>query len=70
MPVELLREDLAQKVDLVIGRFSKLALGLNYLDLHEETHNLCCSAGQPLLQVPDDRIGIEAVRNSRIVARR
>lgn len=68
-PGELLREVIAQKVDLVIGSFPKLALGLAYLDLHEETHNLYCSADHPLFAVPDDQIGIETVRDHRIIAR-
>jgi LysR family transcriptional regulator, transcriptional activator for bauABCD operon len=68
-PGELLREVIAQKVDLVIGSFPKMALGLAYLDLHEETHNLYCSADHPLFQVADDQIGIETVRDHRIIAR-
>ena len=68
-PGELLREVIAQKVDLVIGSFPKMALGLTYLDLHEETHNLYCSVGHPLFTVPDDKIGIDTVRDHRIIAR-
>lgn len=68
-PGELLREVIAQKVDLVIGSFPRMALGLAYIDLHEETHNLYCAAGHPLFQVADAEVGIETVREHRIIAR-
>jgi DNA-binding transcriptional LysR family regulator len=68
-PGELLREVIAQKADLVIGSFPYLSLGLDYIDLHEETHNLYCGAGHPLFAVPDDQIGIDTVRQHRIIAR-
>lgn len=68
-PGELLREVIAQKVDLVIGSFPRMALGLAYIDLHEETHNLYCAAEHPLFQVADAEVGIETVREHRIIAR-
>ena len=68
-PGELLREVIAQKADLVLGSFPKLALGLAYIDLHEEVHNLYCGAGHPLFGAQDERIDIETVRQHRIIAR-
>lgn len=68
-PGELLREVIAQKADLVIGSFPRLSLGLDYIDLHEETHNLYCGARHPLFHEADDRIGIDTVRQHRIIAR-
>lgn len=68
-PGELLREVIAQKADLVIGSFPRLSLGLDYIDLHEETHNLYCGANHPLFEEAGERIGIETVRQHRIIAR-
>lgn len=68
-PGELLREVIAQKADLVIGSFPRVSLGLAYFDLHEEMHNLYCGRMHPLHDEADDRIGIDTVRQHRIIAR-
>lgn len=68
-PGELLRDLVARKLDVAIGSFPRMALGLAYLDLYEETHNFYCGAGHPLFAQPDERIGIDEVRTHRIIGR-
>ncbi len=68
-PGELLRDLVARKLDLAISSFPRMALGLAYLDLYEETHNLYCAAEHPLFSVPDERLDVDEVRTHRIVGR-
>jgi DNA-binding transcriptional LysR family regulator len=68
-PGELLRDVVAQKLDLVVGSFPRPALGLAYIDLYEETQNFYCGAGHPLFSVADPSIDIDRVRMHRIIAR-
>ena len=68
-PSELLSEVLARRVDMVVGSFPKMALGLDYIDLFDEQHNFYCAEGHPLFDVPDAAIDIETIRDHRIIAR-
>jgi DNA-binding transcriptional LysR family regulator len=68
-PGELLRDVVSRKLDLVVGSFPRMALGLAYIDLYEETQNFYCGAGHPLFSVPDENIGVEEARVHRIIAR-
>lgn len=68
-PSELLSEVLARRVDMVVGSFPRIALGLDYVDLYDETHHFYCSATHPLFTVPDERIEIDTIRAHRIIAR-
>jgi DNA-binding transcriptional LysR family regulator len=68
-PGELLRDVVAQKLDLVVGSFPRMALGLAYIDLYEETQNFYCGAGHPLFSLPDQSIDIDRVRTYRIIGR-
>ena len=68
-PGELLRDVVARKLDLAVGSFPRMALGLAYIDLYEEVQNFYCGAGHPLFSVPDEEIGIEEVRGHRIIGR-
>ncbi|PYB69908.1 LysR family transcriptional regulator [Rhizobium wuzhouense] len=68
-PGELLRDVVARKLDLAVGSFPRMALGLTYFDLYEETQNFYCGAGHPLFSTPDDQIGIDEVRTYRIIGR-
>lgn len=68
-PGELLRDVVARKLDLVVGSFPRMALGLAYIDLYEEIQNFYCGAGHPLFSIPDEEIGIEEVRTYRIIGR-
>lgn len=68
-PGELLRDVVARKLDLAIGSFPRMALGLSYIDLYDEQQNFYCGSGHPLFAVPDDEIGIDLVRTYRIIGR-
>ena len=68
-PGELLRDLVARKLDVAISSFPRMALGLAYIDLYEETHNFYCGAGHPLFSLPDESIGIDEVRTHRIIGR-
>lgn len=68
-PGELLRDLVARKLDVAISSFPRMALGLSYIDLYEETHNFYCGAGHPLFSLPDEEIGIDEVRTHRIIGR-
>ncbi|MFD1744842.1 LysR family transcriptional regulator [Rhizobium helianthi] len=68
-PGELLRDVVARKLDLAVGSFPRMALGLAYIDLYEETQNFYCGAGHPLFAMADDEIGIDQVRTHRIIGR-
>jgi DNA-binding transcriptional LysR family regulator len=68
-PNELLNELMARRVDLVVGSFPKIVLGLDYIDLYTEQQQFYCAEGHPLFEVPDKEIGIETVREHRIIAR-
>ena len=68
-PGELLRDVVARKLDLAVGSFPRMALGLAYIDLYEETQNFYCGAEHPLFSASDDDIGIDQVRTHRIIGR-
>lgn len=68
-PNELLAAVLARRVDMVVGSFPKVMLGLDYIDLYDETHHFYCSEDHPLFDVPEAEIHIDAIREHRIVAR-
>ncbi|MGI0526854.1 LysR family transcriptional regulator [Rhizobium giardinii] len=68
-PGELLRDAVSRKLDLVVGSFPRMALGLAYIDLYEETQNFYCGEGHPLFSVPDEKIGIDEARTHRIIGR-
>jgi LysR family transcriptional regulator, transcriptional activator for bauABCD operon len=68
-PGDLLRDAVSRKLDLVVGSFPRMALGLAYIDLYEEAQNFYCGAGHPLFSVPDENIGIEEARTHRIIGR-
>ncbi len=68
-PGELLRDLVARKLDLAISSFPRMALGLSYIDLYEESHNFYCGAEHPLFPLADESIGIDEVRTHRIIGR-
>jgi DNA-binding transcriptional LysR family regulator len=68
-PSDLLSEVLARRVDMVVGSFPRIALGLDYVDLYSETHHFYCCASHPLFAVPDAEIEIDTIRAHRIIAR-
>ncbi|HUG63034.1 MAG TPA: substrate-binding domain-containing protein, partial [Methylomirabilota bacterium] len=68
-PNELLRDIVAGQLHLAIASFPKLALGLSYVDLYDETQRFYCGAGHPLFDVPDAEIDVDAVRRHPIIGR-
>lgn len=68
-PGELLRDVVARKLDLAVGSFPRMALGLSYIDLYDEQQNFYCGSSHPLFSMPDDGIGIDLVRTYRIIGR-
>lgn len=68
-PNELLNNVLAHSVDMVVGSFPKVILGLDYIDLYSEQQNFYCSASHALFDVPDEEIGIDTIREHRIISR-
>lgn len=68
-PNELLRDVIAGELQAAIASFPKIALGLSYLDLYEETQRFYCGASHPLHAIPDREIDVEAVRRHPIIGR-
>ncbi|WP_246401251.1 LysR family transcriptional regulator [Rhizobium hidalgonense] len=68
-PGELLRDVVSRKLDLVVGSFPRMALGLAYIDLYDEVQNFYCGVGHPLFSMPDENIDIEEARTHRIIGR-
>jgi len=68
-PSELLRDVVGRQLQVAIGSFPRMALGLSYMDLYVEAQKFYCGAGHPLFGVDDGTITIELVRQHRIVAR-
>lgn len=68
-PSELLRDVVARQMQVAIGSFPRIALGLDYTDLYTEQQNLYCGREHPLFATEDATITIELVRQHRIVAR-
>lgn len=68
-PGELLRDTVSQKLDLAIGSFPRVSLGLAYIDLYDEMHHFYCGSGHPLFALEDSAVDIELVRSHRIIAR-
>lgn len=68
-PSELLRDVVARQMQVAIGSFPRIALGLVYTDLYTEQQNLYCGRDHPLFAAEDAAVTIELVRQHRIVAR-
>lgn len=68
-PNELLRDLVGGQIDLAIGSFPRVTLGLDYLDLFKERQLFYCGKGHPLFDVPDADIDIDVIRGHRIIAR-
>ncbi len=69
-PDALLRDVSAAALDVAVGSFPRVALGLEYRDLYEERQLFYCGAGHPLFAERDDAIDFEELRSRRIVGRR
>jgi DNA-binding transcriptional LysR family regulator len=49
-PNELLRDVMERKLDVAVGSFPKILLGLHYVQLYEERHYLYCGRGHGLFE--------------------
>ncbi len=68
-PNELLRDVAGGTIDLAIGSFPRITLGLTYLPLHVERHAFYCGRGHPLFTLPEAAIDLDVIRSHRIVSR-
>ncbi len=68
-PDELLRGVTEGSLDVAVGSFPRVALGLGYADLYRERHHFFAGRDHPLFTLPDAQIDFEAVRRHRLVAR-
>lgn len=68
-PNDLLRDVTGRQIQVAIGSFPRVALGLTYVDLYQETHRFYCGGSHSLFAIPDGEIDLEVVRQHRIVAR-
>lgn len=68
-PDELLRDVVSGQMDIAIGSFPKIALGLNYLDLYTERQEFYCGLGHPLFAADTAQTGLDEIQRHRIVRR-
>jgi len=68
-PNELLRDLVGGQIDIAIGSFPRVTLGLDYQDLFKERQLFYCSRSHPLFEVPDEEIDLDVIRGHRIIAR-
>jgi DNA-binding transcriptional LysR family regulator len=69
-PDALLRDVTAGALDVAVGSFPRVALGLEYLDLYAERQLFFCGRGHALFDAPDDAIDFEELRRHRLIGRR
>ncbi len=68
-PDELLRDISDTALDVAVGSFPRIALGLTYVDLYAEAHSFYAGARHPLFSVPEADIGHEDLRRHRLIGR-
>jgi DNA-binding transcriptional LysR family regulator len=68
-PNDLLRELIEGRLDVAIGSFPKLLLGLTYLPLYDERHCFYCGEGHPLFAAPEREITQAAIARYPMIAR-
>lgn len=68
-PGELLRDVVGRTLQVAIGSFPRLALGLTYTDLHVEQQSFYCGRTHPLFTAAEEAVTVETVRSHRIIAR-
>ncbi len=68
-PDALLRDISDTALDVVVGSFPRIALGLTYVDLYREQHLFYAAASHPLFHTPDAGIGFDEVRRHRLIGR-
>jgi len=68
-PGELLRDVVSGTIQVAIGSFPRVTLGLTYLDLYQEQQNFYCARVHPLFEVPDESIDVTSIQAHKIIAR-
>jgi DNA-binding transcriptional LysR family regulator len=68
-PNELLRDLVGGQIDLAIGSFPRVTLGLDYLDLFKERQLFYCSHRHPLFDRLEGDIDIDVIRGHRLIGR-
>ncbi|MCC5973883.1 MAG: LysR family transcriptional regulator [Rubellimicrobium sp.] len=69
-PDQLLHDVTEGRLDVAIGSFPRIALGLDYADLYEERHHFYCGRMHPLFDAHDDEIDFDSIRSHRLIARK
>lgn len=69
-PDALLRDVSAAALDVAVGSFPRVALGLEYADLYEERQLFYCGRAHPLWTAPDAAVDFEEISRHRLVGRR
>lgn len=69
-PDELLHDISDTALDVAVGSFPRIALGLTYVDLYSEKHLFYAGASHPLFSTADSQIGYDEVRQHRLIGRR
>ncbi|MBI1416414.1 MAG: LysR family transcriptional regulator [Limimaricola sp.] len=68
-PDELLRDVAGRALDIAVGSFPRVAVGLDYIDLYQERHAFYCGKGHPLHDLPDAEITPDTIRRHRLIGR-
>ena len=68
-PDDLLRDISDTALDVAVGSFPRIALGLTYVDLYREQHLFYAGAAHPLFSMPDAAIGYDELRGHRLIGR-
>lgn len=68
-PHELLRDVISGELDIAIGSFPRVTLGLDFTDLYTEMQRFYCGAGHPLFDRPEESIDVAEVRSHNIIGR-
>ncbi|WP_426289181.1 LysR family transcriptional regulator [Ensifer adhaerens] len=68
-PHELLRDVITGELHIAIASFPRTTLGLEYVDLYEETQRFYCGAEHPLFSRDDSTIEIDDIRSYNLIGR-
>jgi DNA-binding transcriptional LysR family regulator len=68
-PNELVREVMEGRLDVAIGSFPKVLLGLTYRKLYDETHMFYCGRTHPLFSRSDAEITDEVLSQHAVISR-
>jgi DNA-binding transcriptional LysR family regulator len=68
-PNELLQAITDGRIDVAIGSFPKILLGLTYRRLYDEEHYFYCGKIHPLFDKPDHEISSDMIANHTVISR-